>query len=98
MFLRSFSQIRTGKITLTSTAQPLALPDTLERDRDAGRIALEICNIDDSETCYIGDSSVSSTTGLPIKAGNSRVFPVLIGSGDKIYGVGDGDVIVAEYF
>ena len=98
MFLRSFSQIRTEKITLSSTAQPLATAKTLENDRDAGRIALEIVNIDDSNACYVGDSTVSSTTGIPIKAGESRVFPVQIGSGDKIYGVGDGDVIIAEYF
>ena len=98
MFLRSFSQIRTGTITLSETAQPLALPATLERDRDAGRIALEIVNVDDENACYVGDSTVTSSTGIPIKAGESRIFPVLIGSGDKIYGVGDGDVVVAEYF
>ena len=98
MFLRSFSQIRTEKITLSSTAVPLATQKTLENDRDAGRVALEICNIDDSEACYVGDSTVTTTTGIPIKAGESRVYPVQIGSGDKIYGVGDGDVIIAEYF
>lgn len=97
MFLRSFSQVRTGKITLSGTAQPLALDETLGRDRDGGRIALEVNNIGES-ACYIGNKDVTTTTGIPVKAGEYRVFPVQIGSGDKIYGVGSGDVIIAEYF
>ena len=53
MFLRSFNQIKTGKLTLSSTAQKLAL---------------------------------------------QHIFPVQFGSADKIYAVGSGDVIIAEYF
>jgi len=98
MFLRSFSQIRTGAVTLSSTAQPLALPYTLERGRDGGRIALEVNNVEGTETAYVGNEDVSTTTGIPIPKGETRIFPVQIGSGDKIYGVGDGDVIIAEYF
>ena len=33
MFLRSFNQIKTGKLTLSSTAQKLALKSTLENSR-----------------------------------------------------------------
>jgi len=98
VFLRSFSQVRTGTITLSGTAQPLALPETLERDRDGGRIALEVNNVEGDEAAYIGNEDVTTSTGIPIKAGEYRVFPVQIGSGDKIYGVGSGDVIIAEYF
>ena len=98
MFLRSFTQVRTGSVTLSSTAQPLALAGTLENNRDGGRIALEVNNVEGSDTAYVGDSSVTTTTGIPVKAGEYRVFPVQIGSGDKIYGVGSGDVIIAEYF
>lgn len=98
MFLRSFSQVRTGKVTLNGTAQPLALAETLGRDRDGGRIALEVNNVGGSNDCYVGNKDVTTTTGIPIKAGEYRVFPVQIGSGDKIYGVGSGDVIIAEYF
>ena len=98
MFLRSFSQIRTGAITLSGTAQPLALPDTLITDRDGGRIALEVNNVEGDETAYIGNEDVTSSTGIPVPKGETRIFPVQIGSADKIYGVGDGDVIIAEYF
>lgn len=98
MFLRSFSQIRTGSVTLNSAATVLALEDTLGRDRDGGRIALEVNNVNGSATCYVGNSDVTSSTGIPIPKGEYRVFPVQIGSGDKIYGVGGGAVIIAEYF
>lgn len=98
MFLRSFNQVRTGKITLSGTAQPLALKKTLEDNRDSGRVALEVNNVEGSNTAYIGDSSVTTGTGIPVKAGEYRVFPVQIGSGDKIYGVGSGAVVIAEYF
>ncbi len=98
MFLRSFNQIKTGKLTLSGTAQKLALPATLENGcMDSGRSALEISNIGENPV-YIGDKDVTTSTGLPIAAGASRVFPVQFGSADRIYGVGSGDVIVAEYF
>ena len=98
MFLRSFNQIKTGKLTLSGTAQKLALPATLENGcTDSGRSAVEINNTSEN-AAYIGDANVTSSTGLPIAAGTSRVFPVQFGSANKIYAVGDGDVIVAEYF
>lgn len=98
MFLRSFNQIKTGKLTLSSTAQKLALESTLVNGMmDSGRSAVEISNIGES-TAYVGGSDVTTTTGLPIAAGTSRVFPVQFGSADRIYAVGSGDVIVAEYF
>lgn len=98
MFLRSFNQIKTGKLTLSGTAQKLALKSTLENSRmDGGRSAVEIVNTS-ANPAYVGDSTVSTTTGLPIAAGTSRVFPVQFGSADKIYVVGSGDVIIAEYF
>ena len=98
MFLHSFTQVRTDSVTLSSTAQPLALKGTLENNRDGGRIALEVNNVEGESACYIGDSSVTTTTGIPVKAGEYRVFPVQIGSGSKIYGVGSGAVVIAEYF
>lgn len=98
MFLRSFSQMRTDSLTLSSTAVPLALAETLERDRDGGRIALEVNNVEGSATAYVGNKDVTATTGIPIEAGEYRIFPVQIGSGEKLYGVGSGDVIIAEYF
>ena len=98
MFLRSFSQMRTGTVTLSSTAVLLALPETLENDRDGGRIALEVNNVEGSGTAYIGNEDVTESTGLPIPKGETRVFPVQIGSGNKLYGVGSGDVVIAEYF
>ena len=98
MFLRSFNQIKTGKLTLSSTAQKLALQSTLENSRmDGGRSAVEIVNTSEN-TAYIGDSTVTTSTGLPIAAGASHIFPVQFGSADKIYAVGSGDVIIAEYF
>ena len=98
MFLRSINQIKTGKLTLSGTAQKLALASTLENGMmDSGRSAVEINNTSEN-AAYIGDANVTSSTGLPIAAGTSRVFPVQFGSADHIYAVGDGDVIIAEYF
>lgn len=98
MFLRSFSQIKTGKVTLSSTARKLALDSTLANGcMDGGRVAVEVNNIGD-ETAYVGDKDVTTTTGLPIAKGTSRVFPVHYGSADRIYIVGSDDVIIAEYF
>ena len=98
MFLRSFNQIKTGKLTLSSTAQKMALASTLENGMmDSGRSAVEINNTSEN-AAYIGDADVTSSTGLPVAAGTSRVFPVQFGSADRIYVIGDGDVIIAEYF
>ena len=98
MFLRSFNEIRTTELTLSGTAKPLASTVTLETNRDAGRVALEVNNVNGSATAYVGDADVTTSTGIPIKAGEYRIFPVQIGSGNKIYGVGGGKVIIAEYF
>ncbi len=98
MFLRSFNEVRTASLTLSGTAQPLATTTTLETNRDAGRMTLEVNNVEGENTVYVGNSDVTTSTGIPIKAGEYRVFPVQIGSGDKIYGVGSGAVRIAEYF
>ena len=99
MFLRSFQQIRTEKLTMSGTAKPLITAKTLQDGAmDSGRSALEVNNVEGSATVYVGNKDVTTSTGIPVEAGQYRVFPVQFGSGEKIYGVGGGDVIIAEYF
>lgn len=98
MFLRSFGRIKTTSITLSSTAQVLASKEVLEERMDNGRIALEVNNTEGEAAAYIGDKDVTTTTGIPVPAGQTRIFPVQQGSASAIYGVGSGAVIIGEYF
>lgn len=98
MFLRSFGRIKTSSITLSSTAQKLASTEVLEERMDNGRIALEVNNTEGEAAAYIGDENVTSENGIPVPAGQTRIFPVQQGSAANIYGVGSGDVIIGEYF
>lgn len=98
MFLRSFGRIKTSSITLSSTAQKLASTEVLEERMDNGRIALEVNNTEGESAAYIGDENVTTTTGIPVPAGQTRIFPVQQGCAGNIYGVGSGAVIIAEYF
>ncbi len=98
MFLRSFNEVVTTKITASGTAQKAAGPRAVSDGRDGGRTALEINNVNGAAPVFVGDSTVTAETGIPVKAGEYRVFPVQMGSADHIYIVGSGDVIIAEYF
>ena len=98
MFLQSFTVIRTCALTLSETPQKLASQQVLERYGDDGRMALEVNNAEGQATVYVGDENVTAATGIPIPAGEKRIFPVQKGSSGYIYGVGSGKVIIAEYF
>lgn len=64
-----------------------------------GRCALEVVNTS-SVTVYIGDSSVDSTHGLPIKAGERCYLPVTLGARGTLFISADeqATVTLAEYF
>jgi hypothetical protein len=97
MFLKSFTRIRTASVTVSGTPVVLATDHTLTNGIYGGRTALEVNNVDGSGTVYVGDKDVTESTGLPVPQGEYRIFPVQGGSEERIYGVGSGDVIIAEY-
>ena len=98
MFLKSFTRIRTASVTLGSDPVVLASDHTITNGIYGGRTALEVNNVEGSSTAYVGDKDVTAGTGIPVPKGEKRVFPVQGGSEERIYGVGSGDVIIAEYF
>ena len=98
MFLRSFGRIKTSSIALSGTAQPLASADVLQDRMDGGRTALEVNNVGGQDTVYVGDENVTEETGIPVPAGETRIFPVQQGTAENICGIGSGNVIIGEYF
>lgn len=98
MFLDSVGQLRTTKLSLTTTAQHLASDKVISRQY-VGRRAVEINNTG-SGTVYIGDCTVTSDTGLPVAAGASKIIPVNEDSVKNLYIVAGAaqDIILAEYF
>jgi len=97
-FVKCFNEVKTASLSLSSTAQKLATPWTLSNSRDGGRTAVEVNNVEGDENAYVGDEDVTTSTGICVKAGESRVFPVQPGSSDYLYVVGSGSIIVADYY
>ena len=98
MFLSDVGQMLTTALAVTTTAKVLASNQVISRLR-CGRHTIEIYN-GGSGDVFIGNQDVTATTGLPIKAGTSKIIPVNGASEDNLYIVGAtaGTVILAEYF
>lgn len=98
MFLDYVGQLHTTKLSLTTTAQLLASDKVISRQL-LGRHAVEINNTG-AGIVYIGGSTVTSDTGLPIAAGASKIIPVNDDSSKNLYIVAGAaqDIILAEYF
>lgn len=89
-------QLLTTTLAVSSTPTPLASTLVLNGSR-CGRHTVEIANTGTADV-YIGDSDVTTKTGIPIKAGESKLIPVNQTSVDNLYIVGSGTVILGEYF
>lgn len=98
MFLDNVGQIRTTKLSLTTTAQILASDAVVSRQL-VGRHTVEVSNTG-AGIIYIGSSDVTSDNGLPIAAGASKIIPVNEDSTKNIYIVAAAaqNIILAEYF
>lgn len=98
MFLNDVGQMLTTALAVTTTAQLLASADVQSRSR-CGRNTIEIYNTGSGDV-FIGNKDVTATTGLPIKAGTTKIIPVNRNSEDSLYIIGSaaGTVILAEYF
>ena len=89
-------QMLTTTLAVSSTPTPIASESVLDGGR-CGRHTVEIANTGTADV-YIGGSDVTAKTGIPIKAGESKVIPVNQTSVDNLYIVGSGTVILGEYF
>ena len=77
-----------------SSAVPAASPDVVSQKR-RGRFAVGISPVGDA--VYIGGADVTSSTGMPIKAGDNIVIPVVSDKVDAVYVVG-GQCVITEFF
>ena len=50
-----------------------------------------------ADAVYIGGADVTSATGMPIKAGDNIVIPVVSDKVDAVYVVG-GQCVITEFF
>ena len=92
-----FPRLTATTLTLSGAPQPLASAAVLD-GLARGRCALEIVN-NTTATVYLGDSTVTASTGLPVKAGESRYLPVTRSAAKTLYITGEnGTVTLAEYF
>lgn len=89
-------QLLTTMLAVSSTPTPLASAGVLDGSR-CGRHTVEIANTGTADV-YIGGSDVTTKTGIPVKAGESKLMPVNHTSVDNLYIVGSGTVILGEYF
>lgn len=97
MFLERVGSMRTSSLTVSSTPQPIASIKVIEHSL-CGRHTVEIANTGTADV-YIGGSDVTTNTGIPIKAGTSKIIPVShYSSIDNLYIVGSGKVVIGEYF
>jgi hypothetical protein len=67
-------EIDTDAVTVTSTAQAI-------ETGIADPVRLFLFN-NSATTAYLGAAAVTSSTGLPLKAGAGYEFPVRVGDGD----------------
>ena len=95
MFVKDFGVVRTEKLTLGGSAVPAASEYT-KTHQFSGRIALEVNNVEGGGTVYVGGADVTEENGVPVKAGEYRVFPVQ--PTGTVYVTGSGEVRIAEYF
>ncbi len=98
-FTHAVGQIYTKKIKLAANkAVPLSASDR----GIGGKRTIEVY-IPDGSTCsavYLGNSKVTTTDGIPVKKGDSRIMPISsAGYGSPVYGIASaaGDIVIAEY-
>lgn len=98
MFLSNVGQIVTSSLSVTTKATKLASEAVLTCGR-CGRNAIEIVNSSASDV-FIGGEGVTTSTGVPVKAGASKVIPVNHSAAENLYIVAGSSVkvILAEYF
>lgn len=92
-----FTRLAVTSLTLSGAPQPLASAAVLD-GLARGRNGIEIVNTT-SGTVYLGDSTVTEGSGLPIGAGESRYLPVTRSAVRALYITGtSGTITLAEYF
>lgn len=89
-------QMLTSSLAVSSTPTLIASAGVRDGSR-CGRHTIEIANTGTADV-YIGGSDVTTKTGIPIKAGESKIIPVNQTSADNLYIVGSGTVVLGEYF
>ena len=96
MFLEKVGQMKTFSLKVTTTPTQIASAKVIENAL-CGRHTVEVANAGSADV-FIGDKSVTSTTGIPVKAGTSKIIPVNMSAADNLYIVGSGTVVIGEYF
>lgn len=99
MFLNDIGCIKTTKLNIAANSPIVLASERVLANQRVGRTAIEVSNTSD-QPIYLGDKDVNVENGLPIKAGDSKILPVLSLSTDNIYvtAAADVSVILAEYF
>ena len=80
--------LRTRNLTLSGTPTLLTISDTVE-----GSNTISVQNTDPSETIYMGESNVTSSS-YGIKLAPGQMWSADLGPYDKLYAVGAGSVSV----
>ena len=89
MFVQPFSSIKTKAADATAKATIAATDTTIG---GKSRSAVEVYAVSD---LFVGGSDVTADNGIPLKTGESKVFPVF--NYDSVYIIG-GKAIIADYY
>ncbi len=98
MILENVGSIETSMLTVGSKPVPIA-SEKVKSGKRNGRHTVEIYNTSES-LVYFGGKDVTTVAGIPIKAGERRVFPVNSIAIDGIFAISGATamVVIAEYF
>jgi hypothetical protein len=93
MFNRPVTVART--VVLDATAATVAASADVLAKKYSGRHTITLTA--KGGTVYVGDSTVTASTGMPIKDGEHFTIPVASDRADNVYVIG-GTVILTEWF
>jgi len=99
MFLNDIVCMKTTKLNIAANSPVVLASERVLANQRVGRTAIEVSNTS-AQSIYLGDKDVTVENGLPIKAGDSKILPVVSLATDNIYvtAAADVSVILAEYF
>ena len=85
----------TTSVALDASSAVPAASEAVTSRKHRARASVGITALD--STIYIGGPDVSSSNGMPLKAGDKIIIPVVSDRDDNVYVVG-GQCIITEFF